>query len=441
MGLYLYDSLGYEIRLETTKTYNPKKAGVNEDARDVGVFVHYLGAVAPGHASITYEDDPYVFSRLEFPFSTDWNYQAVKDSWLPEFNGLWTTASTTVYLKDMGIRTSGLKIIYYVPAGQADNNTFFNIYINQELVKSIRLSAEGTYIEILDVSEVGKEQQEYLDKAHRILKTLLAEFDRVCKKYDLRYYLICGSLIGAVRHQDLVPWDDDIDVAMPRKDFDILLKHVEDEWGQKKDFLFLNYDKMGNHSFLDYMTRIVYMKEEIPVNIYRKIRGKGRADVDNHLPIDIYVLDNASNNELFHKMQTQFIRGLYGLAMGHRAYIDPADYENRDETTQKIVKVLSSIGKFIPVSWIFGCYEWVRKWNKNKRCDNYFESNGFIYCIPWKFRQEWFAEGVKLPLGDMMVSVPRNYDAFLNMHYGNYMQYPPIEARKPTHSIEASGIF
>ena len=353
MGLYLYDSLGYEIRLETTKTYNPKKAGVNEDARDVGVFVHYLGAVAPGHASITYEDDPYVFSRLEFPFSTDWNYQAVKDSWLPEFNGLWTTASTTVYLKDMGIRTSGLKIIYYVPAGQADNNTFFNIYINQELVKSIRLSAEGTYIEILDVSEVGKEQQEYLDKAHRILKTLLAEFDRVCKKYDLRYYLICGSLIGAVRHQDLVPWDDDIDVAMPRKDFDILLKHVEDEWGQKKDFLFLNYDKMGNHSFLDYMTRIVYMKEEIPVNIYRKIRGKGRADVDNHLPIDIYVLDNASNNELFHKMQTQFIRGLYGLAMGHRAYIDPADYENRDETTQKIVKVLSSIGKFIPVSWIF----------------------------------------------------------------------------------------
>ena len=50
--------------------------------------------------------------------------------------------------------------------------------------------------------------------------------------------------------------------------------------------------------------------------------------MDNHLPMDIYVLDNASDNEKLHQLQTQFIRGLYGLAMGHRAYINPADYEN-----------------------------------------------------------------------------------------------------------------
>ena len=89
--------------------------------------------------------------------------------------------------------------------------------------------------------------------------------------------------------------------------------------------------------------------------------------MDNHLPMDIYVLDNASDNEKLHQLQTQFIRGLYGLAMGHRAYINPADYENRDEQTQKIVRMLSSIGSRIPVSWIFGCYEWVRKWNKNRK--------------------------------------------------------------------------
>jgi phosphorylcholine metabolism protein LicD len=83
----------------------------------------------------------------------------------------------------------------------------------------------------------------------------------------------------------------------------------------------------------------------------------------------------------------------------------------------------------------------VRKWNKNKKCGNYFESNGFIYCIPWKFKQEWFGEGTRILLGDMTVSVPQDYEAFLQRHYGDFMEFPPMHVRKPTHSVEASGIF
>lgn len=441
MSEMLFDAQGYAIRLEITKTYNPSKAGVSEDTRDLGALLMYVGAECPEYSDITYEKDPYVLSRLEFPYTGDWNYHALRDLWGPEENGTWMSPKNTVYLKDAGIRKSGLKITYYVPNHLVSLESVMKVYVNDELLRELPLDTEGVFTEIIDVSNVGKEAQEYLAQAHRILKILLTEFDRVCQKYGLRYYLICGSLLGAVRHGDLIPWDDDVDVAMPRKDFDILMQHVEEEWGAGKDIMFLNYNQMGNHAFLDYMTRIVYMKEEIPVNIFRKIKGKGRADVDNHLPMDIYVLDNASDNETMHQFQTQFIRGLYGLAMGHRAYINPDDYTNRDKGTQRIVKTLSTIGKMIPVSWIFGCYEWVRKWNRNKKCENYFESNGFIYCIPWKFKQEWFGDGTRIPLGDMMVSVPQDYEAFLKMHYGDFMQYPAMHMRKPTHSVEASGIF
>lgn len=437
----LYDMMGYEIGLSMTKTYNPSRAEKSADTRDLGVLLCYLGATEPEHKEISYDKDKYVISRLEFPYMSEWNYQAIRGFYGPEEDGTWLGPENTVYLKDSGITKSGLKIRYYVPTFLQGMDAVLKITVNGNLLAELPLAEEGIFEHIIDVSAIGAEEQQYLDNAHRILKILLTEFDRVCQKYNLHYYLICGSLLGAVRHGDLIPWDDDVDVAMPRKDFDQLLKHVKDEWQTGGDFMFLNYNEMGKGAFLDYMTRLVYMKEEIPVNIFRKIKGKGRPDVDNHLPMDIYVLDNASDNEKRHQLQTGFIRGLYGLAMGHRAYINPSDYANRDKKTQRIVKLLSTIGKVVPVSWIFGCYEWVRKWNRNKKTQCFFESNGFIYCIPWKFQQNWFGEGKRLPLGEMMVSVPQDYEAFLQMHYGDFMEYPPMHTRKPTHSVEASGIF
>lgn len=437
----LYDSQGYEIRIEISKTYNPSKHGESADIRELGVLLCYLGAAQTDIVETTYEDDPYVLGRLTFPYIGEWNYHAIKGFYGAEENGTWTGQKNTVFLKDSAIRRTGLKIVYYVPDFLPGLDSTMKIYVEDELIKEIGLSSEGMFTEIMDVSEVGKEHQQYLQDAHRILKILLTDFDRVCHKYHLHYYLICGSLLGAVRHKDLIPWDDDVDVAMPRKDFDILLQHASEEWGEGQDIMFLNYNQMGGHAFLDYMTRIVYMKEEIPVNIFKKIKGKGRPDVDNHLPMDIYVLDNASDNEKFHDFQTKCITVLYGLAMGHRAYINPEDYTNRDEKTQKIVRMLSTIGKRIPLTWILGCYEWVRKWNQNKKCENYFESNGFIYCIPWKFKQEWFGEGIRLHVGDVEVDAPQDYEDFLKMHYGDYRKYPPMHVRKPTHSVEASGIF
>lgn len=437
----LYDEQGYEIKIELSKTYNPQQAGESNDARDLGILVSYIGAVKPESDQVEWGNDRYTLSRLEFPYVGEWNYHALREFWGPEENGTWTGPCSIAYLKDAGIYCSGLKLVYYVPQFLVGLQSILRLSVNGEVLKEIALDSEGVYTEIIDVTHVGADAQQYLRDAHRILKILLQEFDRVCRKYGLHYYLICGSLLGAARHGDLIPWDDDVDVAMPRKDFDILRQHVSEEWGAGKDIMFLDYNQMGNHAFLDYMTRIVYMKEEIPVNIFRKIKGKGRPDLDNHLPMDIYVLDNASDHEWSHRIQTQLIRGLYGLAMGHRAYIEPGDYTNRDKGTQRIVRILSGTGRHIPLSWILGCYEWVRKWNKNKKCEDYFESNGFIYCIPWRFKQEWFGEGVRLPLGDIMVNAPQDYEAFLGVHYDDYRQYPPMHLRKPTHSVEANGIF
>ena len=58
---------------------------------------------------------------------------------------------------------------------------------------------------------------------------ILVEFDRICKKHGLKYFLMCGTLLGAIRHKGFIPWDDDIDVAMPLDDFN-KLNTLQDEF-------------------------------------------------------------------------------------------------------------------------------------------------------------------------------------------------------------------
>lgn len=439
----LCNQIGYYVKLVSSAVFNPGLLGESEDNRDLSVFVTYIGAYEPEKAAdFVYKEDPYVVTRVDPANGSIWNPYAYRDFYGFEGNGTWARAIAGVNVKDEGIQASGLRICFDVPRQLVKSVVTLDIYVNDILLKQIMLTEPGQKEVLLDVNSVYEKEEEYLENAQRILKILLADFDRVCRKYDLKYYLICGSLLGAVRHKDLIAWDDDVDVAMPRKDFDKLLKYVKVEWGKDADIQFVNYNQMGNHTFLDYMTRIVYMKEEIPVNVFKKIKGKGRTDLENHMPMDIYVLDNAADNKKVHEMHTKIIQGIYGLAMGHRAFINKEEYNNRDDKMQKLVRTLSTIGSFIPLSAIFKLYEIVRKWYKNKPGEYYFESNGFIFCIPWRFKKEWFGEGSRLPVGDLLINAPSNYHEFLKMHYSeHYMTFPSLEVRKPTHSEEAAGIF
>lgn len=73
------------------------------------------------------------------------------------------------------------------------------------------------------------DSKEYLSRIHSEILTVMDEVVRVCKKNNLRYYLIGGTLLGAVRHGGFIPWDDDLDIAMPRDDFETFIKIAPQE--------------------------------------------------------------------------------------------------------------------------------------------------------------------------------------------------------------------
>jgi len=267
-----------------------------------------------------------------------------------------------------------------------------------------------------------------------ILIKMTAEFDRVCQKYNLHYYAICGTLIGAVRHHDIIPWDDDLDVAMPRADFDKLRKIVKEEW-KDSEYELLMYDEYGGGAFLDFMPRIIYRNAKQPIKVFDKVLGKATADIEDRLFIDIYIMDNASDNEKQHAKTMDFMKKVYGLCMGHRAYVDFEEYEGRNtETFMRQLRLAVQIGRMMPARFLIWLYDKLsRRYNRVRTAD-YFMPSCAITCIERRFDKKFFGEGIRVPFRDIEIVIPDDADGLLEaMGYQGYMTPLPESLRRPSH--------
>ena len=275
---------------------------------------------------------------------------------------------------------------------------------------------------------------EYLKETHAILADMLKEFDRVCRKHQLHYYMICGSLIGVVRHQGFIPWDDDVDVAKPREDYKRFRQIAVEEW-KDGSYRCLGYEKLGNGAFLDCMPRVVDMRYRLPMKVYDKVRGRADKEFINRPFIDIYVMDNAFDNDRKHMFYMNMMKGIYNLMMGHRGNVDYDEYRIQiPEKTIRLMKLLHFVGKCLPLTFLTWWYDHLSMKANKRDCENYFMNSCAIRCIERKFKKEFFGEGKRMPFLDFEVSVPADCDGLMEaMGYHGYMQFPRMSIRKPSH--------
>ncbi|MGP1586924.1 MAG: LicD family protein [Treponemataceae bacterium] len=273
----------------------------------------------------------------------------------------------------------------------------------------------------------------YLDFAHKKLKDLLFEFDRVCKKYNLKYFLICGSLIGAIRHKGFISWDDDMDLTMTRSDYEILKQVAPKEW-KDSDYELLHYDCLGKNVFLDFMPRLIYLKDDFPTKVFDKAGKKIFPKYDRKVFIDIYPLDNASDNDRKHNFTMLKMKFVYNLCMGHRGILDYSEYSRLPKWQVNTIKFVNFLGKLLPFKFLIKRYEKLAQYAKKEKCKNYFMSSCSIMCIERKFDKKIFQQEKNVPFEDIECVIPEDYDALLNaMGYKNYMSLPPLSIRKPSH--------
>ena len=248
----------------------------------------------------------------------------------------------------------------------------------------------------------------------------------ICDKLQLRYYLAYGTLIGAIRHQGFIPWDDDIDIMMPRPDYERLLQYFRDNAESLKPLELYSTADCPDYPYM--ITRISNSNYVLDVH-NEKPYGLG-------LFLDIYPMDGVGDTEeeyTSRKKEATRYSSLCFLSTRLRC---------EKGNTKKRWKLLAKYPAFL-LAHLLGKNHFVNRLNRMAaRCD--YEASNYVGCLVWGsdgvkgiFPKEWFLEAVDVPFEGRSYKAPVNYDAVLRRLYGDYMQLPPEKDRIAHHFYDA----
>ena len=251
-------------------------------------------------------------------------------------------------------------------------------------------------------------------KVWNVELNLVVEFDRICKKYGLTYFMNYGTLLGAVRHQGFIPWDDDIDLMMPRPDYDRLKQVIV---GELPPYYFFQ-DLYTNKRFVLGMSKL--RDSRTSAIQYPEVK-----DIHQGIFIDIDALDAASDGspgeEEILAMQGEIWATVYnpdgiieGIRQGAKSYLP----------TQDLLALVA-----LPREERLRQFEAIaaERYGTSRMVNNLVSA---ICGNSASWERQWFDEVIDLPFETLRLPAPAAYDEILSCHYGDYHAFsdplPPL---------------
>ena len=238
----------------------------------------------------------------------------------------------------------------------------------------------------------------------------------ICDKHNIKYYLVCGSALGAVKYKGFIPWDDDIDIGILRPDYNRFLEIAQNEL---PEWCFLQN----------------YRTESLFPQIYSKIRNsnttfieKSFADlsINQGIFIDVFPIDGHPKKDL-----SKFV---FKFKMKVNAWIRYSIFKKhpnpRIQSRNKILRA-------------FGVHKFARMSHKylEKLLTKYSVDNSDLWCNygNWQgeleYAPKWhYGDGIFGEFEGLKVRIPENFDAYLTQKYGDWRSEPPIEKQKSHHN-------
>lgn len=250
------------------------------------------------------------------------------------------------------------------------------------------------------------------------------EFARICEKHNLRFYVTDGSAIGAIRHKGFIPWDDDLDISMPREDYCRFLEIAKDELPPHLKTLSIEENPEYNALF----AKVIESRREVVEDVEHKIGYT----LTSGIYIDIFPIDGWSGSRFefclnkiryfmlscVDRFQHQTFgvlswRGRFAWILG--AVLNPF-YSKMSAPTDTVLAYQSIYG-------VRPCGD----------CS----STARVRCWPDRrliLRSDIWGVPTYVDFCGIKVPVPEKYDEYLRQDYGDYMKLPPEEKRRTTHS-------
>ncbi|MCF0221206.1 MAG: LicD family protein [Fibrobacter sp.] len=259
--------------------------------------------------------------------------------------------------------------------------------------------------------------QEQRDMMLDILKDIHA----FCEKENIMYSLAYGSLIGAIRHQGFIPWDDDIDICMPRLDYERFIKSYKSD---KYDVAFCG--EGCKYDCLIAYARVFDKKETIAKNAHWISERTG-------LWIDVFPLDGVPEDPktyeaLFEEMRKEWER-IIPKKVQFTRITDQQGIKNKLRLLKKKIKLLNGLGGH-KMQRVFNKKMVAIPYEGAKYYSNLAVLDGGLEHIP----AETFQETILIKFEDTYFRAMKGYDLMLKTFYGNYMELPPEEKRIPHQS-------
>lgn len=250
-----------------------------------------------------------------------------------------------------------------------------------------------------------------LKKIQNIELEMLKRFHAICIENDLEYFAVGGTLLGAVRHQGFIPWDDDIDLAMPRQDFERFVQIAEKNL---PSHMKLSYSELNLNTLqlTDTRTKVIKGKKETP------------------LYIDIFPLDGFPKKKLekfWHEKRILFQRMLCKLSVVN--IMTDRDRGGLENIIVKFGKIIKTDRRLSTKKELEKLHSLVKKYS--------YESSILCGNVLGRYREKEiveksiFGKPTIKQFETIEIYCPSQTEAYLSAIYGDFMKLPPIEEQQP----------
>ena len=250
---------------------------------------------------------------------------------------------------------------------------------------------------------------------------LLEQFQGICQKYGLQYFAIGGTLLGAVRHKGFIPWDDDIDVGMPREDYDRFLQLCEDE--------------------LTYPYRLVTPMNDSCYRAHAQIRNcettgypaiDEQQDCNKGIFIDIFPLDGVADSRSAFAFQMFRMKVLNRILVNY-FYFDTVHRE--PPVIKKLFhKAVCRMMKRVGPESVYARYDRITARYSGKNTKKIGEISILFDDKRYHWPRKVFEASEEMTFEYLTIAVPKGWDEFLSNTFGEYQRIPENKKERALHT-------